>query len=279
MTVTPIQPNPSKDYPETIDNRAVIQELETLQEKIQEGEVAEYVAPIDNRETLQKLELEKDELSAIIKSIGFGSILTGLTTFSIALLGLLLAWKPMVRLEKVSRLIKVMKLMLENFEDEGIEMLPLVKIPKAQPIDLFVRFPGREFLIFAIRSHGEAIAVYHQSKDALYLKRPKKGMNRWKPDPLTELSEQEFWLRRNYRNLFGGSAKATRRPMAKVLVVWGQTQLDEHEEQLYASVSDKKFLFIRREQGGAFYVIHQSQVIDFVRAYLAQRQSQEDKAA
>ena len=278
MSTTPILQTPSKDYPETIDNWAVLKELETLQDRIQEQEVAEYVAPFDNREALQKLELEKDELSAVITSIGFGSILTGLTTFSVGLLGLLLAWKPMVRLEKVARLIKLMKLILENFEELGVEMLPLHKTPKAQPIDLIVRFPGKEFLLFAIRSHGDSTVVYNQNKEALYHKRGQKGMSRWKPDPLDDLAEQEFWLRNNRRNFFGGTAKGSRRPMAKVLIVWGQTRLDEHQEQLYANVDNQKFLFIRREKGGAFYVIHQTQVTDFIRAYLAHRQSQEEAA-
>ncbi|MDL5052645.1 hypothetical protein QQ056_03595 [Oscillatoria laete-virens NRMC-F 0139] len=66
MTRSPILQSPSKDYPETIDNRVVIEVLETLQEKLSAQEVAEYTAPLDNREALQQLELEKDERSALI---------------------------------------------------------------------------------------------------------------------------------------------------------------------------------------------------------------------
>ncbi len=278
MTATPILPKPSKDYPETIDNWAVIRELETLQGKIQEEELAEYVAPLDNRETLQKLELERDELTGIITSIGFGSLITGLTTFSVGLLGLLLAWRPMIRLEKVARLIKIMNLILENFEADGVEMLPLCKTPKSQPIDLIIRFPGKEFLLFAIRSHGDSTVVYNEKKGALYHKRGQKGSSQLKPDPLSDLAEQEFFVRKYRREFFGGTAKGSRRPMAKILVVAGQTQLDEHQEQLYANVGDQKFLFIRREQGGAFYIIRQEQVVDFIQAYLGQRRAQEEAA-
>ncbi|MCD8488279.1 MAG: hypothetical protein LRZ84_16475 [Desertifilum sp.] len=282
MTRSPILQSPSKDYPETIDNRAVLECLETLQEKLSAQEVAEYTAPLDNREALQKLELEKDELSALIASIGFSSLVAGLATFSIAWLGLLLAWKPMVRLEKVARLIELMKLILENFEEMGVEMLPLQKIPKAEPVDLFIRFPGKEFILFAIRSHANDTVIYNESRDAFRIKRQRSegigrrpGLSRWKPDPLTDLGEQEFWFRKNCRNFFGGNARATRRPIAKVLIVWNPTQLGEHQEHLYQTMGEQKFLFIPRKQGGAFYVITKNQVTDFIRAYLAHRQSQE----
>ncbi|MDX2099907.1 MAG: hypothetical protein SFW36_19205, partial [Leptolyngbyaceae cyanobacterium bins.59] len=93
---------------------------------------------------------------------------------------------------------------------------------------------------------------------------------------LMELSEQAYWLRKNRRDLFGNS-KGVRKPMAKVLVVWNRTQLEGHKEHLYATVGGKRFLFIPRE-GGACYVIHSSQVIDFIRAWLVHRQSQEQAA-
>lgn len=278
MDTTPFIQKPSKDYRETIDNHAVLKELETLKERLLQEEASKYIAPLDNRESLQKLEIEKDELSAIIASIGVSAIATGLTTFSVGLLGLLLAWKPMVRLEKVARLIKLMTAILEEFEPMEVEMLPLVKIRTAQPIDLIVRFPGKDFILFAIRSHGDSTVIYNENKQALYHKRRQKGISRWKPDPLTELNEQEFWLRKDKRFFFGGTAKGSRRPLAKVLVAWGETQLDEHQEHLYSKLGDQKFLFIRREQGGASYVIHQDQVIDFIRAYLAHRQSPEEAA-
>ncbi|NES98116.1 MAG: hypothetical protein F6K32_23580 [Desertifilum sp. SIO1I2] len=178
-----------------------------------------------------------------------------------------------------------MKLILEHFEEMGVEMLPLQKIPKAEPIDLFVRFPGKEFILFAIRSHGDSTVVYNESRDAFFMKRRsatsgRKGINRWKPDPLTDLGEQYFWFRkdRSFRNFFGGTARATRRPMAKVLIVWNPTQLGEHQEHLYQTIGEQKFLFIPRKQGGAFYVITKNQVTDFIRAYLAHRQSQEDNS-
>ncbi|MBE7383809.1 MAG: hypothetical protein F6J95_020635 [Leptolyngbya sp. SIO1E4] len=262
---------PSKDYPETIDPQAVLDELQFVHEQLADSEKAsEYIAPVETRRKLQELEHERTswEVAASV----FGTAFIGSMALSIVgLLGLALAWKPLTRIQKLSRLIKLIETLLEAFEDLGVEALPLIRVPDLQPIDLFVRFPGKEFLLFAVRSFGESTIVYNESKQALYYKRGRKGSKRWEPDPMQELSDQAYWLRKNRRELFG-SSKGVRKPMAKVVVIWGKTQLDQHRDHLYAKVGDQKFLFIPRERG-ACYVIHQSQVVEFTRAYLVERQS------
>lgn len=275
-TTTPILPQPSKDYPDTFDNQAILKELEVVQERLSSDEASEYISSLESREKLQQLEIEKGELTTLLASIASGSFIAGLTTCSLAWLGLLLTWKPATRLEKVARAIKLINSILEEFETMEVETLPFIKVPRYQPIDLFIRFPGKEFALFAIRSFGKSKIVYNEQKQALYYKRIKNGIKKWEPDPLMELSEQAYWLRKNKRELFGNS-KGVRKPMAKVLIVWNQTQIDTHEEHLYATIGGKKFLFIPRE-GGACYVIHSTQVIDFIHAWLVHRQSQEKAA-
>lgn len=270
--------SPNSDYPNTIDTRKFLHGLEAVQDMIGGEAPDEYLTPIDNLESLQQLEDEKDHLSTVAITTFTTGFVAGLALFSTAWLFMLFAWRPTVRLEKVSRLIRLINEMLEAFEEMQIETLPLLKVPNYQPIDLFVRFPGKEFLLFAIRSYGDSTVVYNEAKQALYHKRVKKGLSQCKPDPLVDLVEQEFWLRKNRKGLFGMSARASRRPMAKVLVIWKPSRLYEHHEHMYAKLGDQKFLFIRRE-GGACYVIYRDQVISFIRAYLAQRRSQEREQA
>ncbi|MBD3887050.1 hypothetical protein IFO70_36150 [Phormidium tenue FACHB-886] len=45
-----ILPKSSKDYPETFDNRAILEELETVQERLSSEEASEYIASLDTRE-------------------------------------------------------------------------------------------------------------------------------------------------------------------------------------------------------------------------------------
>ncbi|BAU16005.1 unknown protein (plasmid) [Leptolyngbya sp. NIES-3755] len=269
-----------EDYPVAINTRDYLRQLEIVQDIVGREPPPDYSTSIDNLENLQQLETEKSQLSKVTLTTLTAFFVMGLTTFSVAWLFMLFAWRPAVRLEKVSRLIRLITEILEAFEEMRVEMLPLLKVPKCEPIDLFVRFPGKEFLLFSVRSYGDSAVVYHETKQALYHKRVKRqGLSRCKPDPLIELTEQEFWLRKNRKDLFGGSAKGSRRPMAKVVVIWKPSRLFEHREHLYSTLSDQRFVFIRKE-GGAYYLIYRDQVIDFIRAYLAHRQSQErEKAA
>ncbi len=253
---------PSPDYPETIHTQAVLKALKQLKERLSSEAIADLVIPSGLPRTWQELDLRQG--TKLVPE----SILSGLESYSVDLLGVLLGWKPLIRLQKIARLVTLVEIILAAV-DQGVETLPLLKVPELQPIDLFVRFPGKEFLLFAIRSFGEATIVYNERKQTLYWKRGAKGTNKWKPDPLTELSEQAYWLKKNRRDLFG-SSRGVRKPMAKVLIIWGQTQLQKHADHLYATVGGQPFLFLPRE-GGACYVIRQEQIADFIRAYLRER--------
>ena len=258
----PIVLKPSRDYPETINTQVVLKALQQLKERLSAEAIADLVIPSELPRTWQELDLRQG--TKLIPE----SILSGLESYSVDLLGVLLGWKPLIRLQKIARLVALVEIILAAV-DQGVETLPLLKVPELQPIDLFVRFPGKEFLLFAIRSFGKATIVYNESKQTLYWKRGAKGTNKWKPDPLTELSEQAYWLKKNRRDLFG-SSRGVRKPMAKVLIVWGQTQLQKHADHLYATIGGQPFLFLPRE-GGACYVIRQIQIADFIRAYLRER--------
>lgn len=264
-------PRTDGEHPEQFSAQTVLHELKTLEEQLSSDTFGSYVAPLESRRRLQALEREQADVSAIASIVGIASIATlPLIPFSASLFGLLLAWKPLTRLQKVSRLIKVISFLLEEFQDVEIETLPLIPIPGRQPLDLFIRFPDKKFLAFSMRSFGESTIVYDEEKQALFCKRGYKGRKRWEPDPTLELSDQVYWLRKNRRELFG-SSRGARKPVAKVVVVCGKTRLENpHDQSLYVTVGQKKFLLIAKE-GGACFVIHQSQVVDFVRSYIAEQ--------
>lgn len=275
MTNPSVLRKPSQEYPESVENRRILQVLDKLQEKLSTEETAEYLASLDSREKLRQLELKEEHLATTIQTTGTVALIGGLGNLSLLWLGLLLAWKHLTRLEKVVRLKNLISTILDEFEEMGVETLPLIEVPGYQPIDLFVRFPGKEFLLFAIRSFGDSKIIYQEQKQLLCCKR-RGSFKRWNPDPMQELSEQAYWLRKNRRDLFG-SSNGTRKPIAKVLILYPPTRLDEHREELYATVGSSKFLFISREEG-ACYAINLAQVTDFIRDWITHRQSSETKS-
>ena len=201
------------------------------------------------------------------KACNPSSLFHELDSFSLQLLDTLLKWPHRCRPPKLCQLITLIELI--NSMNEEVEVFPLLDVAGLQPIDLFVRFPDREFLIFSVRSNGDATVTYREKSKSLYLKHGKKGASKWKPDPLTMLSDQAYFLRKHRRDLFV-SSRGVRKPMPKVLVIGGKTQLQHHKEHLYKEVGEQAFLFLPRDNG-ACYVIHQEQVVDFIRAHLNER--------
>ena len=229
-----------------------------------------YTSPcLTNWEALEKLEHEKDWLSALFLIFGSTSVVGGVYFSLVWLLILPPFAVGLRRLQKVAQLIRHTAAILEKFEEQGVLIYPQLEIPGYRPLDLFVKFPTKEMFAISIRSIGESKILYNEHNQTLCFRRKKGGLKKWNPDPLQELGEYEFWLRKNRQDLFGKSSKDQRRPLVKVLVFGGQTQIGEHKDNLYSMVGDQKILTIRRK--GTINVLSEDQVTNFIEAYLANK--------
>lgn len=226
----------------------------------------------NNREILEQLEQERSLVEATFYGIGvvmltgmaLGNPLIAISTVST--LGISLR-----KSQKLGQLLQLGTAILDAFEGQGVEIVPRIEVLNCQPVDLFVRFlPTKEFLLISIRSLSGATVVYNEEIETLQVRRKNKGLKKWEADPLSELSEQELWLRKNRRDLFGGSSNDARRPLAKLLVLAGETKFDEHSDSLYREIDNEKFFTIKKK--GTVSIISDHQVVKFIQAYLAQRQ-------
>lgn len=171
------------------------------------------------------------------------------------------------RSAKVYRLLKWMRVLLERFESEEIQIYQRISIEGENPIDLFIRFPKKTHLFISLRSKGDTKIVYNEATEEVSVKKKNGRTTRWEPNPLVELSDQERWLTKN-RDLFGmTSREASKTPTAKVLVVCSPTKIDEHREELYSEISTFKTLALRRK--GTAFVIQEEELLDFLAAWLA----------
>jgi len=227
----------------------------------------------NNREILRQLEQEQALVEASCYGVsgamasGVGFILPWLTLGSLPALHVLLN-----RLKKLGQLIRVVTAIVNAFETEGVEIFPRLEAPGYQPIDLFIRFPDKEFLLISIRSFSSSTIVYNEKLEALQIRRRgRKGLYIWRPDPLTELSEQEQVLRKTRRDLFGGSSRDSRRPLGKVLVMSEGTNVDEHSAHLYRSVETQKWLTVKKR--GTTTVVKEDQITAFIRTYLIEQKA------
>lgn len=181
-------------------------------------------------QTLGQISLERDLLQ---NGYGIaGTVMTGGEIFTnplVAVGGITASGIILKRVEKVSRILRVGTAILDAFEFQGVELYPRLEVPGHNPLDLFVRFPLLALLLISLRSMRGAEIVFKEENETLYAKRKGKGSKKWLPDPLLELSDYQSWLKAN-RQQFGISSKEVRKPLAKVLVLCGETKLDEHKE-------------------------------------------------
>ncbi len=224
--------------------------------------------PPHNWEALEQLEWEKNCLSRGSATFWFAVFATGVF-FSPLWVLMGLVYKPMIRVTKLARIVKVMRPLLEEFEEQGIQIFPCLEVAGHDPLDFYIRFPEAQLLV-SIRSMNNAEVVYNERTEHLYSRKNKKkgGLRKWLPCPLVELSDYQAWLYKT-RQLFGLTSKQVQKfPLAKVLVLWSSTTIHEHREELYTSIGSLQFLALKRK--GTAFVIQEDNIVDFVNAYLEQ---------
>lgn len=245
------------------------------QERIEAGSLDVVVGEFaqENLKKFKQLEHRRETLQMLSLVVGFGGI-GGLTIFSPAMLVALppLTWL-LGELQTTSQRFLLMQELLENFEEEGIQIeVGLKADDNVRPIDFFLRFPDKEFVLIQVRALGDARVSFSEQHQALRFRKKGGGVKNWEPDPLQELIDQERWLRRQRSDLLGPSSRDKRRPIAKLLVLASETVVADHPEHLYATMDGGKFLSIRKM--GTSSIVEKSQVTDFIRAYLSSRRSQ-----
>ncbi len=232
--------------------------------------------PPHNWEALKQLEKEKEDISrkyAVITMTAIASIpWLGYLGFLI----FVLVYRPLERIQNLARLIKIMRLLLEEFEPLGVQIFPSLKVPEQEnPLDLLVRFPKKAHILISIRSKGESKIVYNEEKEALYVRRKKKGLKVWEPCPLIELGDYTNLLTKN-RELFGMSSKEVRNvPLAKVLALWKPTLIQDHISELYTTIESFKLLLLRKK--GVAFVITEEDIVNFIKVFLARMRRKKPK--
>ncbi|AFZ15539.1 hypothetical protein Cri9333_4765 (plasmid) [Crinalium epipsammum PCC 9333] len=241
---------------------------------MQTTEKKDITLPPHNWEALEQLKGEKTFLSFKYGGINLAALVL------IPLLGYpgvfiyALAYKPLDRILKIARLIGVMCQVLKEFQHLGVQVFPTLEVPgQKNPLDLLVKIPKKAHILISIRSKGESKIVYNEEKEALYVKRKRKGLKVWKPCPLVELGDYTNWLNKN-RELFGMSSREVRNvPLAKVLILWKPTLIDDRKDEYYTTVGSLKVLILKRK--GAAFLIPEEDIVKFIKAFLASYEEKE----
>lgn len=227
----------------------------------------DFQLPPHNEAALEWIREAIDHESGLALVTGGVALGTGSFINPLGWLAFALAYKPLVRVQKLVRLEKIITLLLQEFNSFGIQVFPVLKIQDKNPVDLFIRFPGKTHLFISIRSKGDSLIVYNEAKEVLQVRRKKNRLGTWEPCPLVELGDYKSWLDKN-RAIFGMSSReAQKTPTARVLVLWPPTKASpNHNEHLYTEIGNMKVLVLKRK--GSAFVIPEEEVTEFVRNWL-----------
>ena len=225
----------------------------------------------ENQTKLKQLEQERGRLQWVSCEIGLACIARlGVYNLS-ALVSLPFLSSLAGKLQTTSQRFLLMTELIEAFEDEGIAIEVGLKSEGLKEIDFFLRFPDKEFILIQIQALSGSKVVYNEKLEALQYRQRKGNLKTWKPDPLLELVAQEQWIRKQRSDLLGVSSRDRKSPMAKLLVLWSNTELGNLSEGLYDRLNESKYTTIRRRS--TFNIVPRNQVVDFVKDYLASRRS------
>jgi hypothetical protein len=227
----------------------------------------------DNCAILQDLERQRDLLTIGCYAAGVGA-LAGVAFFSPLVPASMPPLAIMLgKLQAISQQVMLMRRLIEAFEAEEIEIHPRLELPTFKQIDFFLKFPDKRFILIHIASMGNSIVSFNENTERLQFRKRGGGLKNWEPDPLLVIHSQQDWVRRNRRDLMGGSSKDARRPIAKIFVLWGATTLaDDHNEHLYSTMASYRALWIKKF--GATCIVQEDQVIEAIKAYLASQREQ-----
>ncbi len=170
-----------------------------------------------------------------------------------------------VRLQRQANLHDVIKLLLDHFGDENIQVTANVRTSTSK-IDLFVKLADKRRFAIMFRTHGKA-RIFWREKEQNFaaIKRSSLGWRYWNSPNLTiEQLKTVIDLFKQKHPLLGITNSERSKPVTKVIVLTGETLLhpDRNPSHLWCNFGRTKALKVYR--GGGAYVIEQTSLIDFL---------------
>lgn len=149
----------------------------------------------------------------------------------------------------------------------GAKITPQVPVEgTSRYLDLFVELPEKRFFMISIRAPGKGTIFYNEERELICLRRGRKSGNTYydRPDLISEAKEHEQWIRKNRRDLFGGSSRDSKRPALRLLVIAEPTQIRPMPEHLYDVMSNNLKIPHIRNSKGSIYILLEEQLCDFL---------------
>jgi hypothetical protein len=269
-------------------NEVAIEEIQTelvsLTEEILPELPDEVKTHLTNQEKLEAIAIEgSNSCSQSLGAYAVAGLMAIILGTGYAALTLPLGYAAYKLLEKAQRLghiEQLMKKLIEEFSEEGIEIFPRLNIEGLDYIDLFIRFPSKTFFVVSLQNIGDNTLFYsmHRARSSgkqrggLYLKSSKGSSRTFRSKKLDLLPEQEKSIRKQYRDILGGTAKDARSGMNKIIAICGKEakMTNNFPSELTEKHEGRKFYLAQKNPG--IFIMRDEEITDFIKIKIQKKQ-------
>lgn len=168
-----------------------------------------------------------------------------------------------VRLKRIAKLHDVIKLLLDRFGDENIQVTANVRTNTTK-IDLFVKFPDKRRFALMLRTHGK-VRIYWREDREKFIAVSSKSHVAWDaPNYAIDNLKTVIDLVKQKHLILGGTTAERNKPINKVIVLTEETTIHASRNPAHLWHKFGRTKALRVYRGGSAYVIEQSSLIDFL---------------
>jgi hypothetical protein len=217
---------------------------------------------LQNHEALRDLQKKQSKLNNILM-IAAGASALGF------------AWNPLLTLAGTSgallanelsipidRTVSIVKLLLNEFKEEGITVTPRVKTEKGL-IDLLVRTADGKYFVLLLRSNGNVRVRWREDRQEFYTNGGRTS--KWSQVKLLgdELNDRMMCLKTEKSSLFTSNTER-KKSFTKAIVLTGKTSLSPYNDP-ERMVSFGRTTALKMMKESTYYLVDQKNLADFLR--------------
>jgi hypothetical protein len=217
---------------------------------------------LQNHEALRDLQKKQSKLNNILM-IAAGASALGF------------AWNPLLTLAgttgallanelsiPIDRTVSIVKLLLNEFKEEGITVTPRVKTEKGL-IDLLVRTADGKYFVLLLRSNGNVRVRWREDRQEFYTNGGRTS--KWSQVKLLgdELNDRMMCLKTEKSSLFTSNTER-KKSFTKAIVLTGKTSLSPYNDP-ERMVSFGRTTALKMMKESTYYLVDQKNLADFLR--------------
>jgi hypothetical protein len=242
---------------------------------------------VENQEQLSNIETKEKEAAKLAFRLGtVGTLISLVLSTGFAAIGIPIGYAAYILLEEAQRLQQIKDLMtalIATFQDDGIEIFPCLEIyatdsEESSFIDIFIRFPNKKFFMISLQAIGRSTLLHSNKQDleqrhyGLYLKTFKGKRKDFRPQKLAMMPEQEKYLRKQHKEIFGGSTKDARSGVIKILGICGKEAKISHTfpKEFTEKINGERFYLAQKNP--SIFVMRDQDIIEFIKIKMQKKQ-------